>query len=396
MAPYRFAYDPPALRGGLGTVTALGDELDRLDGSRAMLVCGANVGDNDAAMDPVRDGLGDRLIVEFDETTPEKRLGTAIRGHAMAREAEVDTLVAVGGGSSLDIAKVIAALHAVERPATTGAEVQERGTFSIPAGEIPSIVVLPTTLAGADLSRVAGLTAAPETCPVDEPASGGIGDDRLMPALVAYDPDILATTPIDVLTGSAMNGLDKGIETLYAANRTPITDATAAEGLARLAPALRALRERPTDRELLARILEGICLVQYGTSRSDANTLSLIHAYGHAVARDRDLQQGIAHAVLAPHVLAYIFDRADTGRGRLARALGVPLGADTATAIVDEVAEIRDALGLPARLGDVADLDPEEFTDVADAVLADSLMAHLPPGLDPSRDDLVGILEAAH
>jgi hypothetical protein len=61
--------------------------------------------------------------------------------------------------------------------------------------------------------------------PVAEPASGGISDPQLMPQSVSYDPELFATTPKPILAASAMNGFDKGLETVYARNATPITDA---------------------------------------------------------------------------------------------------------------------------------------------------------------------------
>lgn len=396
MGGFRFAYDSPTVRGGAGSVGHLADELAELDCERALVVCGRRVGANDDVLGPVRAGLGDRLGGVFAETTPEKRLGTAIRGRAYAEGHGIDAVVGLGGGSSLDIAKLIAALYVVERPATAGPELVERGTVTVPDGEIPPVVAVPTTLAGADLSRVAGVTADPETCPVDEPASGGVGDDRLMPAVTAYDPELVATTPFDVLAGSAMNGFDKGIETLYSRARTPITDATAGEGLARLAPALRTLRDRPADMEVLGRILEGLYLVQFGISRRDRTTASIIHAFGHGLTAAADIQQGVAHAIIAPHVLAYLFDEVDARRGRIARALDVPRGVDPAQGIVEEVAEIRDALGLPRRLRAADGPEPEEFPAIVENIAADSYMGNRPRGVDPTEEELVGILEAAY
>ncbi|MDS0223364.1 iron-containing alcohol dehydrogenase family protein [Haloarcula sp. S1AR25-5A] len=395
-APFRFEYDPATLRYGLDATRALDTELDAQGYNRALVVCGSTVGTTPAVMDPVRDGLGDRLAGVFAETTPAKRLGTAYDGLERFRETEADCLVAVGGGSSLDVAKIISILAATDRdPSAVGQALVDSGTIAVPEAALPPVVAVPTTLAGADLSIVAGVTAAPDTCPVDEPASGGVSGPELMPAAVCYDPELIATTPQPVLTASAMNGFDKGIETLYAANATPMTDATASHGLGLLTEGLLAFGNGDDDPWVYQSLTQGIMLVQYGISRADGTTLSLIHAFGHGLTRTYEVQQGAAHAVIAPHALSYLFEQVDGRRSLLADALGVSNADDPAAAVVDRVSEVVTALGLPIRLRDVDGPDRAAFDEVADAVLEDAFMANAPPELDPTQDDIIGVLEAA-
>ncbi|MFB6267117.1 MAG: iron-containing alcohol dehydrogenase family protein [Halodesulfurarchaeum sp.] len=394
---FRFAYDTPAIRFGRGHVAELAEELDRLDIERALVVCGRTVGSNEAVMERVETGLGDRLAGVFDRTTPQKRLATAIEGADALRDAGADGLIGVGGGSSLDLTKAVSVVAAADRsPAALGAEFEETGTLQIPDRPLPPMVAVPTTLAGADLSTVAGLNASPESGLVDSPVSGGLSDRRLMPRGVLYDPDLFASTPRGVLAASAMNGFDKGIETLYAKNATPITDATAVRGLERLADSLPELGSDPVTAEDLEPVLEGIVLVQFGISRPGESTLSIVHAFGHGLTDGYEVQQGAAHAVIAPHALRYLFDRVDGRRDLLAAALGGGEATDPAAAVVDRVSAIRDALGLPTRLRDVEGPDPDAFRDVARATLEDAFMDNAPPGLDPTVEDLVGVLEDAY
>ena len=310
---------------------------------------------------------------------------------------DADALLALGGGSSLDVAKLLSVLAADDRALeTVGAELEARGTISIPPGPLAPIVAVPTTLAGADLSAVAGVTATPRSGLVTEECSGGVGDPRLLPEAVVSDPALVATTPNPILTASAMNGFDKGIETLYASNATAITDATAMRGLTLLRDGLRRLGDEGPTPDVLDPVLQGTLLVQYGTSRPGETTLSIIHAFGHGLTRTYDVQQGTAHGVIAPHVLDYVFERVDGRRDLLADALGVSAAADRADAIVDAVTAVRDGLGLPTRLRDVDGPEPEAFPAVAETVLEDSFMTNAPPGLEPSRDDIEGVLESAY
>ena len=394
---FRFEYNPSILRYGTGCVDDLSAELDTNGYDRALVVCGSTVGSTPAVIDPVTDGLGEKLAGVFAETTPEKRLETACDGLEAMKTHDADVLVSLGGGSSLDVAKVISVLAADGRDSRdVGHELAETGSISIPSDPLPPIVAIPTTLAGADLSIGAGVTAAPTSGLVDSSTSGGISDPRLMPNSVFYDPELFATTPKRILAASAMNGFDKGLETVYARNVTPITDATATRGLRLLDEGLRQLGDQTVTEELLEPVVEGTLLVQYGISRPEESTLSIIHAFGHGLTRTYDVQQGTAHGIVAPHILEYLFENVDGRRELLAEAFAVDDRPDTAAAIVESVKQVRDALGLPAQLRDIDGSDPAEFPEVAEAIRTDPIIANVPRGLDPTTEEIEGVLEAAY
>lgn len=393
----RFEYEPAVLRFGTGSVQRLADELAEGGLSRALVVCGSTVGNTAEVIDPVIEGLGERLAGLFPETTADKRLQTAVRGLEVMRDHDTDVLVGLGGGSSLDVTKVISVLAATDRePSEVGRELAETGSVSVPSGPLTPIVAVPTTLAGADHSNVAGLTAAPSSGLVDEHASGSISAPQLMPRSIVYDPALVATTPNPILAASAMNGFNKGIETLYARNATPVTDATASRGLRLLHDGLQQFGEHAVDEAVLEPVVEGILLTQYGVSRPEGTTLSIIHAFGHGLTRTYDIQQGAAHAIIAPRVLRYLFENGAAQPEVLADALGVAEGSNPATSVVEAVERIGDSLNLPTRLRDVAGPDPAQFSEVAQAVRNDPFMRNAPAGLDPTREELETILRRSY
>ncbi len=185
-----------------------------------------------------------------------------------------------------------------------------------------------------------------------------------------------------------MNGFDKGLETVYARNSTPITDATATRGLRLLEEGLRQLGDQAVTEEVLEPVVEGALLVQYGISRRGKTTLSIIHAFGHGLTRTDEVQQGAAHGIVAPYVLRYLFENVDGRRELLAEAFGVGDRPDTATATVESVEQVRDTLGLPAQLRDVDGPDPAEFSEVAETIRTDSFMANVPRELDPTTEEI--------
>ena len=394
---FEFAYRPGTIHCRPGAVDDLSAACGDRGWERALVVCGTTVGSTPAVMEPIRAGLGDRLVGVFDGTTPEKYVHTAGEGAVRARAVDADVLVAAGGGSSLDTAKAIATLATRDDPAAVADRAVDEATLSVGDDEPLPIVAVPTTLAGADLSVVAGVTFGPDP-DRETPRTGGLADGRLMPAALFYDADLFRTTPEPVLTASAMNGFDKGVEALYTRNSTPITDGTAARGLRLLRSGLSTLREDPMDGDRLDDVLAGVVCVQYGVSTPGAFKLSIIHAFGHGFSQGFDVHQGVVHGVLAPHVLRYLFEEVDGRRHRLAEALGVAAdGTDDAIgeAVVDAVAGVRDDLGLPTQLRNLDAISRSDLDAAADRVLADPLLGTVPEGLDPTAEDVRGVLDAA-
>ena len=394
---FRFEYDPPALRYGDDCVSELDDELAKQGHDRAVVVCGSNVGESEA-LELVKEGLGDRLAGVFAGTTPQKRLETAFEALEAMRENDADALVGLGGGSSLDIARVVAVLATRDETPEEVAREFSRMRILTLDGTPPPVFAVPTTLAGADMSNTGGVTMSPDSglledaeTEVDEETSGGYSDASLMPSAAFYDPALFAATPRSALAGSAINGFNKGIETLYSCNSTAVTDATASRGTRLLKDGLLGYGKRG---EGLSDVAKGIMLVQYGISRGATSTVSVVHAFGHALTDGNDLQQGIAHAVVTPHVLRYVFgeEGAETRPSTVADALNVE---DSTEAIVRAVEEVRDALDLPSRLRDVDGPEPDDFDEVADAVVRDIFMPNAPDGLDATTDELKGVLEEA-
>ncbi|MFB6251650.1 MAG: iron-containing alcohol dehydrogenase family protein [Halobellus sp.] len=396
---FRFDFHPGAIILGTGCVAGLGDELDARGYERAVLVSGRTVGTTPAVVEPIRDGLGDRLVAEFPETTPEKTLGTALSGLELARAEDADVVVAVGGGSTLDTAKALCALDSHGTGAEEAARrAIETGGLSVAEADLLPLVAIPTTLAGADLSDIGGvtLTLDADVAADNSPPSGGVSDPRLMPEALFYDADLYRTTPTDVLAASAMNGFDKGIEALYSPLATPITDGTAARGLRLLTSGLGTIRQERIDASRLENVLSGIVAVQYGLAGADGYRASIIHAFGHGFSHGYDVHQGTIHGVVAPHILRYVFDRIDGRRDRIAEALDVTTTGGpeaTAAAIVGAVADVRDDLGLPNRLRDVESVAQTDFPDIATAICDDDLLAVAPAGIDPDPEDVVAILE---
>ncbi|WP_227378172.1 iron-containing alcohol dehydrogenase family protein [Haladaptatus halobius] len=387
-------FTPGIIHYGRGCISDIGQTLAENGLENAMIVCGQNIGANERLMTPVKEGLGDQLVGVFNETTPVKSIETVFDGIDRANNLNADVLVAVGGGSSLDIATGISLLAKDNRSLKdVQAEVQETGTITLPedSDQLLPMVPVPTTLAGADLSVAAGIIV-----PTNEGKTEVIvAHEDLMPTAFFYDPDLFDTTPMDVLAGSAINGFDKGIEAIYSRFANPMTDATAIRGLKYLRSSLPGLRETE-DPAVIERAVLGIILVQYGVSVPGAYKINIVHAFGHALRNQFGIQQGVAHAVIVPHALRLIFEE---GGGRpevLAEGLVTdPEPENAEGAVVEAVTCIRDGLGLPKHLRDIDGVSREELRDAAKLTYEDDFLSMGPPNFNPSVDDIEEALQSA-
>lgn len=387
-----FLYDfaPGPIRFGRGCTGEMGTDFDSLGFERALLVTGTNVGANEGVMDPIVSALGDRLVDVFAETTPEKSIHTAYDAYDVVQEHDVDAVIGVGAGSSLDIATMTSVLSARYRSVSDiQEEVDRTGALVVEdEGDFLPLVFVPTTLTGADLSAGAGIKVP------DREGERTLLSKSLTLSGGYYDPDLYDTTPTDVLIGSSMNSFDKGIEALYSRHGEPITDGTAIRGLRYLQSSLPQLRESD-DPAVMERAVLGGVLAQFGVTVPHATKLATIHAMCHALRHQFGVQQGVAHALIAPHTLRWVLTESDRGLDELAEAFDVENADDRVEAIVEAVVDVRDGLDLPSRLRDVEGASYNDLHETAELAYEDAFMRNGPADLDPSVERIEEVLRAA-
>lgn len=382
---------PVDIRCGRGRTGELGSYLRERGLRRALIVTGRHVGANPTVMGALREALGTRLAGEFTGATPEKTITSIYAGIDRLRACAADVVVGVGGGASLVIARQISALAADGRPLhEVRREVRDTGRLRLrPDPAATPVIVIPTTLAGGDLStggtfRVLEREDSPSGRPVN------VNPPGVGPVAAFYDPQLVESTPADLLAGSAINGLNKGVESVYAPAATHYSDALAGQGVTLMSKGLlRLASDRPGGLDLA---VPGIILAQL------KRDISVLHAFGQVVSRRFGVQQGIAHAVITPPALATLLAVADLRRHRLAEALraaGATTAADDAEAVVGGLTAVRDALRLPSRLRDIGDVEAVDLRRCAEEVCAEPLVARAP--LDPplTVDQALTILRAA-
>ncbi len=269
---------------GRGARREIPGEVERLDARRVLLVA---TGSAAAAADELATALGSRLAQRFDRPVAHTPVPVTAEAMTVVEESGADSVVAIGGGSAIGLAKAIAA--------RTG---------------LPQIAV-PTTYAGSEVTPVLGETENGVKTTRRDPA--------LAPGTVVYDAELTLTMPPGLTLTSALNALAHAVEALWAPDATTVTDALAteaAEGILIGLPAALADPPGVADRERLqsAAWLAGLCLAQ--------TRMGLHHQLAHVLGGTYDLPHAELHALLLPHVLAFNLPAAPKAAARLERITG--------------------------------------------------------------------------
>lgn len=389
-------FKPGTIIYGRRSISQLSEKLVELEVNNPLVVCGNNIHSNNELMDRIDEYLHYDNVHVYTCSSPKKNLETALGGTEKMKECSADAIIGVGGGSSLDLATIMSVLYSNDiEPIEIRDELFEEGYINVEEyqnDQIP-LVVMPTTFAGADLSSGAGIYVEKTDGRVRKARAF---DHSVMPDILVYDPAIYETTPIDILKKTAMNGFNKGIDSLYSRHSEPISDVTSVEGLKYLSSDLPQLTsENQYKSKVMDRVVLGLILVQYGAFVPGRLKLATLHAFGHAF-RDSGVHQGLGHAVMTPFVLNFMFEQIDGRRGKLAKALNLKeKDGDLGKQIVAQIESMIKSLGLPTKIQDLEGITRKELPTIARMVYNDHCFENGPPNFSPSIYEIELVLKEA-
>lgn len=247
-----------------------------------------------------------------------------------ARKANAGFIVGIGGGSVLDVAKVIAALigsnHQISEYVGNGL-IGKRNT---------PLVCVPTTSG-------AGSESSPNAIFIDgaDNAKKGIIDKVLVPDAVYIDPKLIASLPANVTAYTGLDALTHCIEA-YANNFAhPVIDTYALEGIRLISQNLKKAVQDGND--LQARMAVGLGAYYGGMCLGPVNTAA-VHALAYPLGTTYKLAHGLTNALLLPHVLEFNLEAAPKRYAAIANALGLAGKADTLTLAKEGIDAIRQLL----------------------------------------------------
>ncbi|WP_258105748.1 iron-containing alcohol dehydrogenase [Marinoscillum sp. MHG1-6] len=345
--------------------TALNLLLEQIDQSNAQnvfVLTDPHVADK---IKPVFNGLTSKSIRVFYHlsTGAEPSFSDFDQIILAARAAKTDFVVGVGGGSVLDIAKLVAALTNATEPISNYV-----GNGLIKSRNI-SLVCVPTTSG-------AGSESSPNAILIDDSDNSkkGIIDAVLMPDGVYIDPTLIASLPPSITAYTGLDALTHCIEAFANKFAHPVVDVYALEGIKLISQNLGKAIANGNDLEARKKVALG---AYYGGMCLGPVNTAAVHALAYPLGTKFKIAHGLSNALLLPFVLEYNLEAAESRYAQISLAMGgEALDSDRETAL-QGIALIRKLIrecGMPSRLSELEIQLKDVDQMAADAMLIQRLL----------------------
>lgn len=285
------------------------------------------------------DSLGIEYTI-FAEVMPDPTYDVVEKGVRVAIEHKSEGILAIGGGSSLDAAKVIAAKLTNPKPIS-----KLTGILKLTAPCLPLFVV-PTTAGTGSETTIAAVVSDPVTnqkTPVIDP--------KLVPIAAALDPSLMLGLPPAITAATGMDALTHAVESYISMHASPETDNYALAAVKMIMKNLPICYVNGQDEQ--AREAMALASFYAGAAFTKAN-LGYVHAIAHQYGALYHTPHGLANAIVLPYILEYSVPAAKERLAELAVAIGVGEKSEGAQVLADKfvtaVKQLNEQIGIPATL----------------------------------------------
>jgi alcohol dehydrogenase class IV len=351
-------YFPPKIIFGPKVIDRIGDEILQFRGSNVLVVTDetmVKIGNVDRIKDILKK-KGVKVEV-YDEVEPDPHVEIANDVAKLARKREFDIVVGLGGGSSMDTAKVasIAKQNKGSVSRYVGADkVREKG--------LPLLLVPTTSGTGSEVTPYAIFTVGEK--------KGAIVSHYIVPDIALVDPLLTISMPPKVTAGSGLDALSHAIESMISLWSTPLTDGLALEAIRLISKYLRAAYNQ--SKNFKARCYMALAATTAGLSFSSPRVV-----YGHSVAQTFAPLYQVAHgtscAIALPYIMDFYLPVSTSKLANIARAMGEPVEdkstREAAVMAVQAVYQLTQDLNIP-RLRDLG-VTQDQLPSLAEACISD-------------------------
>lgn len=242
---------------------------------------------------------------------------------ALARQQECQAVIGIGGGSSMDVAKIIAVLLANTQSLTEllrGGKIEKRG--------VPTLMIPTTAGTGAEATQNA-IFLVPE-----EESKVGIVSPKLVPDWAILDPALTVGLPPAITASTGMDALCHAIECYISKKANPLSDTYALQAIRLISRSLRRAYQNGKDLDarhdmLLAALFGGMSIASSSTTA--------VHALAYPLGGKYHMPHGLSNAILLPYVMEFNRDACTEKFRDIAEAMGLPVSGLSAADAADRL-----------------------------------------------------------
>ncbi len=297
----------------------------------------------------------------FHDVQPNPVESNVYAGIEVLRKGKHDGVVAFGGGSALDAAKVIAFMAGQTRPMWDFEDIGDWWTRADPKG-IQPIVAVPTTAGtGSEVGRAGVITQESTT------TKKVIFHPKMMPAIVIADPELTVGMPPFITAGTGMDALAHCLEAYCAPGYHPMADGIAIEGMRLVFENLPKVFANGKDIVARGHMMSAAAMGATAFQKG----LGAIHSLSHPIGAIHHTHHGMTNAVFMPYVLAFNRPAIEERLARAGAYIGIRGGFD---GFMKAVMKLRKELKVPHTLPGLVkglDLDKKQKGLIADMAIVD-------------------------
>jgi len=377
---------PTTIDFGVGAVAGLGDRLAGLGVSRPLVVTDGGLVEM-AAFERVREALDAAGVSSpvFSGVEPNPTDANVSAGVEAFKGDACDGVVAVGGGSALDVGKTVRLKSTHDEPLIEFDDAKD-GASRI-RNEMPPMIAIPTTAGtGSEVARSAVITVAEAGRKVI------IFSPYLIANVAVCDPALTVGLPPHLTASTGMDALSHNLEAVAATGYHPICEAIGLQGISLVAGHLRKAVTDGDDlmarHQMLMASMMGAIAFQKG--------LGAAHSLAHPLSTELGMQHGLANALVLPNVVRFNREAAGDAYARAAHYFGASTRRtgddDVVEAFATAIEQLNADIGLPGSLS-AAGVSRDDLPRLADLAFEDA--CHTLNPRPCNRDDLLALYEAA-
>ena len=331
---------------GQGSAFNLANNLLELGVSKPLIVTDRNL---------IRLNLMDEFVeslrvtgidyIIFNHVQPDPTISNVMEGVQVYVENQCNGIIAIGGGSCIDCAKMIGA-KATNQKSVYGM----KGMFKV-KNKIPFLLAIPTTAGTGTESTVAAV--------ITNEASAEkfvINDTKLIPKAYCLDPTLLVTLPNHLTASTGMDALTHAIEAYIGIHGTKQTNEDAIKAVQVIFNTLE--KSYKNGNQLEDRLMMLKAANDAGKAFTKAS-VGYVHAIAHQLGALYHIPHGLANAIVLPYVLEISKDKARKKLAHLGKIVGIPSVNDEELAdlFIQKVRDLNDVLAIPKHITEIRERD---------------------------------------